>query len=73
MLPPMPFIEVVTGWVVEYMATDDGTAAGGGAQRPLDALKRLSAQTQLVGGQRPAEELTAPVDRIRTGSGRMFR
>lgn len=29
MLPPMPFIEVVTGWeVVEYMATGDDTAAG---------------------------------------------
>lgn len=29
MLPPMPFIDVVTGWeVVEYMATGDGTAAG---------------------------------------------
>lgn len=35
--PPIPFIEVVTGRVVEYMATDDGTAAGGGDQRPLDA------------------------------------
>ena len=29
MLPPMPFIDVVTGWeVVEYMATVDDTAAG---------------------------------------------
>lgn len=35
--PPIPFIEVVTGRVVEYMATEDGTAAGGGGQRPLDA------------------------------------
>lgn len=29
MLPPMPFIDVVTGWeVVEYMATEDDTAVG---------------------------------------------
>lgn len=53
MLPPIPFIEVVTGWVVEYMATVDGTAAGSGDQRPLDARKRLS--PQLAGEQRAAE------------------
>lgn len=30
----MPFMEEVTGCVAEYMATDDGTTAGSGDQRP---------------------------------------
>lgn len=34
MVPPMPFMEEVTGCVAEYMATDDGTTAGSGDQRP---------------------------------------
>lgn len=59
MVPPMPFIEVVTGWVVEYMARDDGTAAGGGDQRPLDARKRLSPQLQLERGLAGGQYWTA--------------
>lgn len=72
MVPPMPFMEVVTGWVVEYMATDSGTAAGGGGQRPLDGRKRLSPQLQLAGGRRTADEPVAQVDRTSvsmTGNG----
>lgn len=64
--PPIPFIEVVTGRVVEYMATKDGTAG----QRPLNARRRLLPQPQLSladGGQRTAEALAAQVRQDRTG------
>ena len=60
MLPPMPFIEVVTGWeVVEYMVAGNDTAAGSGDQRPRDARKRASPQVA-GGGQRTAEQVAAP-------------
>ncbi|KAI4144134.1 MAG: hypothetical protein L6R39_004305 [Caloplaca ligustica] len=38
------------------MAAEDGTAAGGGDQRPLVWLKRPSPQLQLAGGQRTGDE-----------------
>lgn len=56
MPPPMPFIEVVTGWeVVEYMVAGNDTAAGSGDQRPRDARKRASPQ---VAGGRTADSGT---------------
>lgn len=55
-VPPMPFMEVVTGCVAEYMATEDDSVAGGGDQRPLVVQKRPLPQLQLAGGRRTAEE-----------------
>lgn len=54
MLPPMPFIDVVTGWeVVEYMAPEDDTAAGssGEEENERDAPKRPSRSSRAGGGQ----------------------
>lgn len=72
MVPPIPFMEVVTGCVAEYMAADDGTTAGSGDQRPLDAQKRALPQFPLVDKQRRAEGWSCTVDWVSgsvTGNG----